>query len=152
MRGSSELKESLRGLSFLLPGGGTFIRLIERGHNVSVAYQTSGSIAVSDEEALRFAEFADQYSQTVCKQPQKDSALKQLKLENLPMESLRGRKESIKASLEGKQPGQVRSQERRESMELCMFQSELLVIPWVHEQKDSKYLTMARNILMHMYM
>ena len=36
--------------------GGTFDRLVEQGHEVHVAYQTSGNIAVSDEEALKFAE------------------------------------------------------------------------------------------------
>ncbi len=38
--------------------GGTFNRLVEQGHDVHVAYQTSGNIAVSDEEALKFAEIA----------------------------------------------------------------------------------------------
>jgi glucosamine-6-phosphate deaminase len=38
--------------------GGTFDRLVEQGHEVHVAYQTSGNIAVSDEEALRYAEVA----------------------------------------------------------------------------------------------
>lgn len=36
--------------------GGTFDRLVEQGHDVHVAYQTSGNIAVSDEDALKFAE------------------------------------------------------------------------------------------------
>ena len=36
--------------------GGTFDRLVEQGHEVHVAYQTSGNIAVSDKEALKFAE------------------------------------------------------------------------------------------------
>jgi glucosamine-6-phosphate deaminase len=36
--------------------GGTFDRLIEQGHEVHVAYQTSGNIAVSDEEAIKYAE------------------------------------------------------------------------------------------------
>ncbi|MEE9349125.1 MAG: glucosamine-6-phosphate deaminase [Flavobacteriaceae bacterium] len=36
--------------------GGTFDRLVEQGHEVHIAYQTSGNIAVSDEEALKFAE------------------------------------------------------------------------------------------------
>jgi glucosamine-6-phosphate deaminase len=40
--------------------GGTFLRLIEQGHDVHVAYQTSGNIAVTDHEALLFAEFAKQ--------------------------------------------------------------------------------------------
>lgn len=38
--------------------GGTFLRLIQQGHDVHVAYQTSGNIAVSDHEALMYAEFA----------------------------------------------------------------------------------------------
>ena len=36
--------------------GGTFDRLVEQGHEVHVAYQTSGNIAVSDHEALKYAE------------------------------------------------------------------------------------------------
>ncbi|MDT0540720.1 glucosamine-6-phosphate deaminase [Croceitalea sp. P059] len=39
--------------------GGTFDRLIEQGHDVHVAYQTSGNIAVTDTEALKFAEVLD---------------------------------------------------------------------------------------------
>ena len=38
--------------------GGTFDRLVEQGHEVHVAYQTSGNIAVSDEDAFKFAEIA----------------------------------------------------------------------------------------------
>lgn len=37
--------------------GGTFQRLVDQGHDVHVAYQTSGNIAVSDDEAIRFIEF-----------------------------------------------------------------------------------------------
>ena len=36
--------------------GGTFDRLVTQGHEVHVAYQTSGNIAVSDEEALKYIE------------------------------------------------------------------------------------------------
>ena len=38
--------------------GGTFDRLIEQGHDVHVVYQTSGNIAVSDTDALRYAEIS----------------------------------------------------------------------------------------------
>ncbi|MFJ1263058.1 glucosamine-6-phosphate deaminase [Capnocytophaga canis] len=38
--------------------GGTFDRLVEQGHEVHIAYQTSGSTAVADTEALRFVEVA----------------------------------------------------------------------------------------------
>lgn len=43
--------------------GGTFLRLVDQGHEVHVAYQTSGNIAVSDLDALRFAEFAQEFNQ-----------------------------------------------------------------------------------------
>ncbi len=43
--------------------GGTLIRLVEHGHEVHVAYQTSGNIAVYDDEALRYADFISNYSQ-----------------------------------------------------------------------------------------
>jgi glucosamine-6-phosphate deaminase len=38
--------------------GGTFQRLVDQGHEVHVAYQTSGNIAVADDEALRFIDFS----------------------------------------------------------------------------------------------
>ncbi|CAC9975573.1 glucosamine-6-phosphate deaminase [Flavobacterium panici] len=38
--------------------GGTFDRLVEQGHDVHIAYQTSGNIAVSNQEALKFAEIS----------------------------------------------------------------------------------------------
>ncbi|MDR2388679.1 MAG: glucosamine-6-phosphate deaminase [Tannerellaceae bacterium] len=37
--------------------GGTFHRLCRQGHEVYVAYQTSGNIAVGDEEVLRYCEY-----------------------------------------------------------------------------------------------
>ncbi|MCV9930755.1 glucosamine-6-phosphate deaminase [Flavobacterium sp. LS1R47] len=43
--------------------GGTFMRLQEQGHEVHVAYQTSGNIAVADDEALRFARFVTDYNE-----------------------------------------------------------------------------------------
>jgi glucosamine-6-phosphate deaminase len=42
--------------------GGTLIRLVEQGHQVHVAYQTSGNYAVWDEDAIRFANFASQFA------------------------------------------------------------------------------------------
>jgi glucosamine-6-phosphate deaminase len=41
--------------------GGTFIRLCEQGHEVHVAYQTSGNIAVFDDAAMRHADFASEF-------------------------------------------------------------------------------------------
>jgi glucosamine-6-phosphate deaminase len=42
--------------------GGTFDRLVAQGHDVHIAYQTSGNIAVSDEEALKFAEISKSFN------------------------------------------------------------------------------------------
>jgi glucosamine-6-phosphate deaminase len=42
--------------------GGTFIRLCDQGHDVHVAYQTSGNIAVWDHTALRHADFVTEYA------------------------------------------------------------------------------------------
>ena len=41
--------------------GGTFDRLVNQGHEVHVAYQTSGNIAVSNEEVLKFVELYEDF-------------------------------------------------------------------------------------------
>ena len=61
--------------------GGTLDRLISQGHEVHVAYQTSGNIAVSDEEALKFIEVSEGLSIDI---PKKIIKLKKrLKEENI---------------------------------------------------------------------
>ncbi|HZZ72272.1 MAG TPA: glucosamine-6-phosphate deaminase [Pirellulales bacterium] len=42
--------------------GGTLIRLVDQGHEVHVAYQTSGNIAVFDDDAVRFTDFARDFN------------------------------------------------------------------------------------------
>lgn len=42
--------------------GGTFIRLVDQGHDVHVAYQTSGNIAVFDEDVVRFTDFVNDFN------------------------------------------------------------------------------------------
>ncbi len=42
--------------------GGTFIRLVDQGHKVHVAYQTSGNIAVFDDDAVRLADFVRDFN------------------------------------------------------------------------------------------
>ena len=44
---------------------GTFIKLADQGHNVHVAYQTSGNAAVWDDDVLRYLEFAEDFSKLV---------------------------------------------------------------------------------------
>ena len=41
--------------------GGTFQRLHDQGHDVHVAYQTSGNIAVFDDDVIRFVDFANDF-------------------------------------------------------------------------------------------
>jgi glucosamine-6-phosphate deaminase len=43
--------------------GGTFDRLVAQGHEVHVVYQTSGNIAVSDDEALKYIEVISDISE-----------------------------------------------------------------------------------------
>ena len=43
--------------------GGTISRLVNQGHEVHIAYETSGNIAVADEEATRFMHFVNGFNQ-----------------------------------------------------------------------------------------
>ena len=43
--------------------GGTIQRLVTQGHDVSIAYETSGNIAVNDEEVTRFMHFINGFNQ-----------------------------------------------------------------------------------------
>lgn len=75
--------------------GGTLLRLVDQGHEVHVAYQTSGNIAVFDDETIRFAEFVADY----------DAAFR---LDAPPAENLYQR---VADFLRNKAPGQVDSPE-----------------------------------------
>ena len=75
--------------------GGTLIRLADQGHEVHIAYQTSGNIAVFDSEAIRFAEFAGQFNQMFGIDVQRGQKVEQ----------------QIEQCLKSKQPGQVDSDE-----------------------------------------
>ncbi len=55
--------------------GGTLIRLVEQGHQVHVAYQTSGNIAVFDEDAIRYAEFVADFNRYFGVDPQRTGEL-----------------------------------------------------------------------------
>jgi glucosamine-6-phosphate deaminase len=75
--------------------GGTLLRLVDQGHEVHVAYQTSGNIAVFDDEAIRFAEFVANYDEA-------------FRLDEQPAETLYRR---VTDFLQNKAPGQVDSEE-----------------------------------------
>src|SRR6516225_2889299 len=75
--------------------GGTLIRLVDQDHEVHGAYQTSGNIAVFDDDALRFADFAADYNRLFGISPEQA-----LKIE-----------QHIEEFLRHKKPGQVDSAE-----------------------------------------
>ena len=75
--------------------GGTFIRLVDQGHKVHVAYQTSGNIAVFDDDSVRFADFVRDFN--VAFGLNKADAEKFYR--------------KIVASIKGKRPGEVDSPE-----------------------------------------
>lgn len=78
--------------------GSTLMRLVDQGHEVHVAYQTSGNIAVFDDDVLRYADFVSDYS-------------KQFGLDKQDAYSLLS---DIQHFLQNKHPGQVDSDEVKE--------------------------------------
>ena len=56
--------------------GGTIRRLVQQNHDVHVAYETSGNIAVGDEEVTRFMHFVNGYNQLFC--DNKDEVIKKM--------------------------------------------------------------------------
>lgn len=75
--------------------GGTLIRLVDQGHTVHIAYQTSGNIAVFDDDVVRFADFVIDYSDAF--------GMKEQKAEKLFRK--------VNEFLKNKQPGQIDSPE-----------------------------------------
>jgi glucosamine-6-phosphate deaminase len=76
--------------------GGTFIRLCEQGHEVHVAYQTSGNIAVWDTAAVRHIDFVTEFARVFFKED-RDTAERIEK--------------QIETFVQRKKPGQVDSPE-----------------------------------------
>lgn len=75
--------------------GGTFLRLVDQGHEVHVAYQTSGNIAVFDDDVVRFADFVNDFSEQF--------GLAKMKSEQLF--------KNVLQSIKKKRPGQIDSPE-----------------------------------------
>jgi glucosamine-6-phosphate deaminase len=75
--------------------GGTLIRLADQGHEVHVAYQTSGNLAVFDADAIRFANFVNDFNRLFEIDRKRSEELEQ----------------HIERCLKHKQPGEVDSEE-----------------------------------------
>jgi glucosamine-6-phosphate deaminase len=56
--------------------GGTIIRLVEQGHNVHIAYMTSGNIAVFDHDAWRFTDFVVEFNRLFAIDQEQTEALR----------------------------------------------------------------------------
>ena len=78
--------------------GGTFIRLVDQGHDVHVAYQTSGNTAVWDDDVLRFVEFAIDFNESIGEDNTR----------------LKGIYEEMRVFMPTKQPNQVDTKEIRD--------------------------------------
>ncbi|MEX2216712.1 MAG: glucosamine-6-phosphate deaminase [Phycisphaeraceae bacterium] len=75
--------------------GGTLIRLVDQKHEVHVAYQTSGNIAVFDEDAIQVAEMVTEFNRAFSIDDKQTAKLE----------------EHIEEFLKNKKPGQVDSPE-----------------------------------------
>jgi glucosamine-6-phosphate deaminase len=71
--------------------GGTLIRLCDQGHEVHVAYQTSGNIAVFDDAAMRHADFVAEAAGTL----------------GLDADAARTARDELAAFVKGKAPGEL---------------------------------------------
>ncbi len=78
--------------------GGTLTRLVEHQHEVHVAYQVSGNIAVFDDDVIRFADFVSEYQEIF----------------DMNREEAEDLLSEIKGFLKNKEPGQVDSPEVQE--------------------------------------
>ncbi|WP_315581560.1 glucosamine-6-phosphate deaminase [Prevotella jejuni] len=78
--------------------GGTLSRLVQQGHDVHVAYETSGNIAVGDEEVVRFMHFINGFNQLFI---------------NSQDEVIKSKYKEIKDFLKKKKEGDIDSQDIR---------------------------------------
>jgi len=80
--------------------GGTFDRLVSQGHDVHVAYQTSGNIAVSDHDALKFLEVSKDVNELDKKNDVKSliKELKSKKIDQIDSKQIRKLKGLIRKS------------------------------------------------------
>ena len=69
--------------------------MIDQGHDVHIAYQTSGGIAVFDDDAIRFADFATEFNRILGTDHERSDELEK----------------HIRQFLKKKKPGQVDSPE-----------------------------------------
>src|SRR5262249_13970489 len=75
--------------------GGTLIHLIKQGHDVHIAYMTSGNIAVFDHDARRYADFVVEFNRLFGIDEQQTEAVR----------------ERVLTFMDAKKPGQPDSQE-----------------------------------------
>jgi len=94
--------------------GGTFLRLFDQGHDIHIAYQTSGNIAVFDDDVIRFTDFSREFN-------------REFKVTNKDLSQL---SRKVKTFLKNKKAGQIDSEEvkkiktlirRNEAISACRY-------------------------------
>jgi glucosamine-6-phosphate deaminase len=131
--------------------GGTFIRLIDQGHDVHVAYQTSGNTAVWDDDVLRYMEFAIDFEGSLGKDTRQ----------------LQSIYEDMRGFIRQKQPNQTDTQEIR-NVKSFIRKSEAIAgaryaglpdshihfqaLPFYESGKTSKYPVTDRDIELTMHL
>jgi glucosamine-6-phosphate deaminase len=100
--------------------GGTLIRLFDQGHDIHVAYQTSGNIAVFDDDVIDRAEFVSNYHEAFdLKKESADHLFKQI------LEELKNKKPGEIDSPEVRKiKGMIRRVEARSACRFIGIQSE----------------------------
>src|SRR5262249_39134777 len=78
----------------VIPMGGPLLRLCQHGHEVHVAYQTSGNIAVFDEKAVRHSDFVAEFTRA---------------FELLGEQEVRRLEQAVMSFVAVKQPGEIDS-------------------------------------------
>lgn len=75
--------------------GGTLIRLVNQGHDVHIAYMTSGNIAVFDHDALRHIDFVSEFNE----------------ISGLTTEESQALEQKMRSAIDSKRPGDPDIQE-----------------------------------------
>jgi len=117
--------------------GGTLIRLVEQGHNVHVAYQTSGNYAVWDDDVKRAINFASRLCQQFGFAPEKVQELEE-EIETFCRDKKPGEFDSLTVL---KVKGLIRESEARSAARFCGVHKEcihFLNLPFYESGKKNK--------------
>ncbi|MEM9545834.1 MAG: glucosamine-6-phosphate deaminase [Bacteroidota bacterium] len=132
--------------------GGTLLRLVEQGHDVHVAYQTSGNIAVHDHDVIRYLEF---HTELLNREPGGSDAIKK---NNALIKFLRGNSSNKNTNEVRVLKGLIRKAEATGAARFCGIKDQnihFLNLPFYESGRVKKFgisesdIEITKNILMH---